>query len=86
MMPKEQKDFPITIGRSVATSVEYRCERRFKKKFIFHFLAHPRQYNISAFVFGSDKNTDCPLKYFKSAIFVQPINSPKESFGQNSIA
>ena len=42
------------------------------KKFIFRFLAHIRQYNIDAFVVGSDKNTDCLFKYFKSAIFARP--------------
>lgn len=66
-MHKEPK-----VERSVATSVEQRCERRFKKKFIFHFLDLIRQYNTNAFVVGSDKNTDCPFKYFKSAIFARP--------------
>ena len=66
------------ISRLKATCCQAQCERRLKKKSIFHFLVHFRQYNANAFVFGSDKNTDCPLKYFKSAIFAQPINSPEE--------
>jgi len=48
------------------------CERRFKKKIRFYSLDHNRQYKISAIVFGKDKNTDCLLKYFKSAIFARP--------------
>jgi hypothetical protein len=63
------------ISRLKFTCWQTQCERRLKKKSIFHFLVHFRQYNADAFVFGSDKNTDCPLKYFKSAIFARPTGT-----------